>query len=246
MQLHLTISIITYIAPYFQFFPFIKDIGATGILIEWEDTFPYTKDLIQIGGLSNSALTCGAPYSLGEARQLVDMALDYGLTVIPLVQTIGHMEFVLKHDQWKGLREVESYPSSMCPSNSATMPLVRDMVKQILAFHEGIQYIHIGADEVCFFGLWSLILRFIFSVKNYCSYRIFLLICSKVWHLGLCPACTKRTFSSKYGRPSLYLDHVTEVAQYIKENYPNLRIIIWDDMIRNIDVQILKGTNVFN
>lgn len=129
--------------------------------------------------------------------------------VIPLVQTIGHMEFVLKHEQWKGLREVERYPSSMCPSNSETMPLVRSMVRQIIAFHSEAEYIHIGADEV--------------------------------WHLGLCPICTKRMCGNKYGRAALYLDHVSDIAQYIKDNYPNLKVIIWDDMIRSIDTNILKG-----
>lgn len=78
------------------------------------------------------------------------LAADSGLTIIPLVQTIGHMEFALKHEQWRGLREVEAYPSSICPSNSETMPLIRSMIKQIVAFHPNIQYLHIGADEVIF------------------------------------------------------------------------------------------------
>ncbi|KAJ8927280.1 hypothetical protein NQ314_020283 [Rhamnusium bicolor] len=184
-----------------KFFPFIKDFGATGILLEWEDTFPFTKELIQVGGLSNSAQVSGAPYSLEEARQLLDL-------VIPLVQTFGHMEFVLKHEQWRGLREVEAYPSSMCPSNSETMPLVRSLVKQIVAFHPNIQYLHIGGDEI--------------------------------WHMGLCSACQRRVQINKYGRAGLYLDHVTEVAQYIKDNYPALKIIIWDDMLRNIDLNVLQ------
>ncbi|XP_018563570.1 hexosaminidase D-like [Anoplophora glabripennis] len=197
-----------------KFFPFIKDCGATGILLEWEDTFPFTKELIQIGGLSNSAQVSGAPYSLEEARQLLDLASDCDLTVIPLVQTFGHMEFVLKHEQWRSLREVEAYPSSMCPSNSETMPLVRRLVKQIVAFHPNITHLHIGGDEI--------------------------------WHMGLCPACQKRVQTTKYGRAGLYLDHVTELAQYIKDNYPNLKIIIWDDMLRNIDLHILQDYYVGN
>lgn len=59
--------------------------------------------------------------------------------------------------------------------------------------------------------------------------------------MGLCPVCSKRVSTSKYGKASLYLDYVTAVAQFIKENYPNLKIIIWDDMLRNIDTQILHG-----
>lgn len=58
------------------------------------------------------------------------------------------MEFILKHDQWRALREVETYPSSMCPSNSETMPLIRSLIKQIVAFHPNLQYLHIGGDEV--------------------------------------------------------------------------------------------------
>lgn len=84
----------------------------------------------------------------GYIKKIYVVADDCGLTVIPLVQTFGHLEYVLKHDQWKGLREVESFPSSICPSNSETMPLIRSMIKQIVAFHPNIQYLHIGADEV--------------------------------------------------------------------------------------------------
>lgn len=76
------------------------------------------------------------------------VAADCDLIVIPLVQTFGHMEYVLKHEQWRGLREVEAYPSSMCPSNSEIMVLVRSMIKQIVAFHNNIEFIHIGGDEV--------------------------------------------------------------------------------------------------
>nr|CAH7712483.1 unnamed protein product [Callosobruchus chinensis] len=197
-----------------KLFPFIKDIGATGILLEWEDTFPYTKELIQIGGLSNSAQASGSPYSLEEAHQILELAADCNLTIIPLVQTFGHMEFVLKHEQWRGLREVEAYPSSMCPSNSETMPLVRSLIKQIVAFHTNIQYLHIGGDEI--------------------------------WHMGLCPACQKRVQTSKYGKAALYLDHISEVAQYVKDNYPTIKIIIWDDMLRNIELNILQEYYIGN
>lgn len=31
------------------------------------------------------------------------------------------------------------------------------------------------------------------------------------------------------------------VAQFIKETYPCLRIIVWDDMLRSIELQVLNG-----
>lgn len=59
--------------------------------------------------------------------------------------------------------------------------------------------------------------------------------------MGLCSVCQKRMQTNKFGKAGLYLDHVTEVAQYIRDNYPTLKIIIWDDMLRNIDLHILQG-----
>lgn len=59
--------------------------------------------------------------------------------------------------------------------------------------------------------------------------------------MGLCPSCSKRVITGKYGKAGLYLDHVNDVAQYIKETYPTLKIIVWDDMLRCIDTQILQG-----
>lgn len=126
----------------------MREIGFTGLLIEWEDTFPYTKELMPLGGLSYGAQATGAPYSIEDAKQILNLAADCGLIVIPLVQTFGHLEFILKHEQWRSLREVEAYPSSMCPLNSGAMPLVRSLIKQIVNFHPDLKYIHIGADEV--------------------------------------------------------------------------------------------------
>lgn len=118
-------------------------------------------------------------------------------------------QFVLKHDEWRSLREVESFPSSMCPSNPGSLPLVKSLIRQIVTFHPDIQYLHIGADEV--------------------------------WHLGLCSVCSKRASASKYGKSSLVLEHILATAQFIKETYPCLKIIIWDDMLRSIDLQVLNG-----
>ncbi|XP_015516621.1 hexosaminidase D [Neodiprion pinetum] len=189
-----------------KLFPLLRSWGATGLLLEWEDTFPYNRELTQIGSNGPNSIANG--YTMQEARQILQIAGESGLAVVPLVQTFGHMEFVLKHDEWRSLREVELFPSSMCPSNPATLPLVKSLIRQIVSFHPDIQYLHIGADEV--------------------------------WHMGLCSVCIKRATSSKHGKSALFLEHVLAVAQHIQETYPYLKVIIWDDMLRNIDVQVLN------
>jgi hexosaminidase len=63
----------------------------------------------------------------------------------------------------------------------------------------------------------------------------------EVWHLGLCTVCSKRASLNKFGKSYLFMDHVTAVAQFIKRSYPNLNIIMWDDMLRSMDLEILNG-----
>jgi len=65
---------------------------------EWEDTFPYSGDLETL-----SAEDC---YTKDEVAEILKLAADSDLAVVPLVQTFGHMEFVLKLSQYKHLREV--------------------------------------------------------------------------------------------------------------------------------------------
>ncbi|XP_077291464.1 hexosaminidase D-like [Arctopsyche grandis] len=193
-----------------KLFPILRDWGATGILLEWEDTFPYMKDLKPLGGLSESSFATGAPYTFVEARQILDIAAECGLSVIPLVQTLGHMEFVLKYPEWSGLRELENFPSSMCPSQPEALPLVRNMLRQVIALHRPseLQYIHIGADEV--------------------------------WHMGLCVNCSRRASESKYGKAVLFLEHITAIARFLKETHPHIKVIMWDDMLRNLETNILQ------
>ncbi|XP_044732414.1 hexosaminidase D-like [Chrysoperla carnea] len=195
-----------------KLFPLLRDWGATGLLIEWEDTFPYTDDLSLLGSRSEHNESIGGFYTIEEVNQIQDLATINSLSVIPLIQTFGHLEFLLKHSKWRSLREVENYPSSMCPSHSDSLPTIRKIITQIIKNHPNIQYIHIGADEV--------------------------------WHMGLCPSCERRVQTCKNGKADLFLEHIMNVAQFIKDHYPNLKIIIWDDMLRNIDTAVLQEYNL--
>ena len=63
------------------------------------------------------------------------------IQVVPLVQTFGHMEFVLKHGKFRHLREVLEYPNSLRPMAADTGELgggVAELVKEmILQVREG-------------------------------------------------------------------------------------------------------------
>ncbi|XP_049768348.1 hexosaminidase D-like [Schistocerca cancellata] len=123
------------------------DAGATALLVEYEDAFPYW------GELAN--LSAHDAYSVQQVRDLVEMSERLGMYVVPLVQTFGHLEMALKQRQWAHLREERAHPDAICPSHPQTMPFISEMIRQVLELHPHSRYIHIGCDEVFHLGTCS-------------------------------------------------------------------------------------------
>jgi len=97
--------------------------------------------------------------------------VEYGLSVMPLVQTFGHMEYVLKLAEFEQLRELSESPQSICPSRPQSMALLEQMLTQVIEFHMRssanvtpstpelpikFTHLHIGCDEVQRMGECSL------------------------------------------------------------------------------------------
>ncbi|KAK2709765.1 hexosaminidase D-like [Artemia franciscana] len=127
-----------------EFIPFVKNIGATGLLVEYEDMFPYS------GKLGN--IPAKNAYSVSDIKELVLLAEKNDLELIPLVQTFGHLEFVLKLEEYVLLREVPNWHQVICPSRNVSKELIFAMLKQVKDLHPKSKRIHIGSDEVYNFG----------------------------------------------------------------------------------------------
>lgn len=70
--------------------------GATGLLIEYEDMFPYSGSLRNLTALNH--------YSVENINRLLAAAQSNNLTTMPLIQTFGHLEFSLKLEEHIELR----------------------------------------------------------------------------------------------------------------------------------------------
>ncbi|XP_036853209.2 hexosaminidase D isoform X2 [Manis javanica] len=127
-----------------EVFPLFRALGANGLLIEYEDMFPYNGHL--------RLLRATHAYSPSEIREILHLATLSELEVIPLVQTFGHMEFVLKHDALAHLREVALFPNTLSPHEAESLALVRTMIGQVMELHPGTRWLHIGCDEVYYLG----------------------------------------------------------------------------------------------
>ncbi|XP_011921385.1 PREDICTED: hexosaminidase D isoform X6 [Cercocebus atys] len=127
-----------------EIFPLFRGLGANGLLIEYEDMFPYEGSL--------RLLRAKYAYSPSEIKEILHLAGLNELEVIPLVQTFGHMEFVLKHAAFAHLREVGPFPCTLNPHEAESLALVGAMIDQVLELHPGARWLHVGCDEVYYLG----------------------------------------------------------------------------------------------
>ena len=95
---------ITYLKNLIHYF---KEIGINGVLIEYEDMFPYSQQLSKISNRN--------AYKKEELKEIFDLLMDKSFLIIPLIQTYGHLEFVLKLNEFKHLREMEDHFQVITP-----------------------------------------------------------------------------------------------------------------------------------
>lgn len=100
-----------------------REMGATGVLLEWEDMFPWTGIL--------SPLAATNAYTRRDVDEILEAAHSVHLEIIPLIQTFGHVEFALKHKEFSDLREVPDSPQALCPSLNSSVDLVHHMIDQV-------------------------------------------------------------------------------------------------------------------
>lgn len=194
--------------------PIFKSLGATGLLLEYEDMFPYTSSLRNLSARN--------AYSKYEIRELLHAAASVALSVMPLVQTFGHLEFALKLQDYEHLREVPDSPQSICPSLNNSLIFIEELIAQVVDLHQLVTNpttdpIDLLDDELL--------------TPNFTHLHIG---CDEVFRMGECPQCRSK------GHDELFLSHVRTVATMIKKRWPHLKIVIWDDMLRHVQLKDLK------
>ena len=188
--------------------------------MEYEDIFPFWGPELHNISANNA-------YTTQQVAELLQAARENSLSVIPLVQTFGHLEWVLKLERYKHLREELPYPQSICPSREGSMELVRLMLSQIMELHKDSTHLHIGCDEVFQLGQCRQCVQRI-NRDNY-NHRSHL-------HQVMITNVMKL-----YVR-SLFLDHVKAVASFV--NKKGMIPVMWDDMLRSMPQSEIRESEV--
>lgn len=106
-----------------RLFPLLKTLGATTLLVEYEDMFPFSGSL--------SDISAHNAYTKEQLLDVLKSAKDNELEVIPLVQTFGHLEFALKRESFTHLREVPESPQALCPSLNQSLEFLEALIDQV-------------------------------------------------------------------------------------------------------------------
>ncbi len=113
------------------------------ILVEWEDMFPWRVDA-RFGNAT--------AYTPEQVHRFHEAAAALGLEVIPLIQCLGHIEFVLRHPGYEHLREVPDRSDVLNPLAPGAQDLIRALIDDVLALSPGIKRLHLGGDEAWTLG----------------------------------------------------------------------------------------------
>lgn len=108
------------------------------LLLEFGDRFPFEKHAVARAG---SSLT------REDIARVVALAREHAMQVIPLQQSLGHLEYLLRHEEYAAIREENAHRDQMCPSNPQSFQVFTELAEEVLSLFPGATHLHIGADE---------------------------------------------------------------------------------------------------
>ncbi len=97
---------------------------------------------------------CSSPdaFSAEEFREIIDLSRSLGLEPVPLLQTIAHAEYVLKHEPYSHLAEVPGEIRQYCPQSEELIPFLHRWIAEYLEVFGDVRFFHLGADEAWWMG----------------------------------------------------------------------------------------------
>jgi hypothetical protein len=123
--------------------PSLAEARINAVLAEYEDYVRLDR---------HPSLAVPQALSKAEVREWIQAAKDYNITVIPLVQCLGHLQYVLRQPKYAHLQEKPGDPSEACANHPETWPLIRDFLDEMMDLHEGLPLFHVGLDETFHIG----------------------------------------------------------------------------------------------
>jgi len=87
-----------------------------------------------------------------DLRELIAVGRQYHVTYIPLVMSLGHMEWIFRGGHHMDIAEDPNHPYAYCPLNEKSYALMHDLFDEAYELFGRPEYFHIGHDEFDMIG----------------------------------------------------------------------------------------------
>lgn len=117
--------------------------GINTLIMEYEATFPFEK---------HPLIPNRYAYTKAEIKDFVEYCAELGVEVVPLQQSFGHVEYILRFPNYAKLRESNSDYSQVNPmEEELATKLFKELFTEMAELHPS-PYFHIGCDETRLLG----------------------------------------------------------------------------------------------
>ena len=121
----------------------LSQAGMNTLVMEWEGTYPFKDEPL---------IPNRYAYTREEVTSFIAYCNSIHLDVIPLQQSFGHVEYILRNSKYKDLREDQKDFSQINPiREEGAKALFTTLYKDLISTHSS-PYIHIGGDETYLLG----------------------------------------------------------------------------------------------
>lgn len=124
---------------YYRTIDRLAHLKINALIIEFEDKLKYEK--APLIGASNAI-------SIADFAALSDYAKERNIRISPLVQGLGHVPFILKHEAYRHLRDDTASDWAFCALNPGTYELQFKLYEDAIRATPHGKYLHVGGDEV--------------------------------------------------------------------------------------------------
>ncbi|WP_299670414.1 family 20 glycosylhydrolase [uncultured Polaribacter sp.] len=121
----------------------LSKMGMNTLVLEWEGTYPFENHV---------AISNRYSYTRAEIKDFIAHCEKLDMDVIPLQQTLGHVEYILRNTRYSNLKEDRKDISQLCPMEvEDNKELFAELFRDLSETHNS-KYIHIGGDETYLLG----------------------------------------------------------------------------------------------
>ena len=118
----------------------VAELGINTLLVEFEDKFPFDV---------TKGTHHPAAWTKDEFRTFAGRCREKNIEIVPLLQSVGHLDYLLKYPKFRNLRDGGPEGSSYqwCVAQEESFELWCAMVDELLEVFPDTKIFHIGADE---------------------------------------------------------------------------------------------------